>query len=273
MLVFLSETYQLTVTAALVCFAVLCMQVVATAIIMALSLGVLLSLILGGTMHLLPPLFTQDPSVRQLAQQLMPIVAVTQPLNALAFLMDGVLYGAGGFKYASGVMLLCATPSLALMFAGQLYAEKPKPQQSGQNLANLLFSGAAAVHASSSWQQQQQQQLMLPSIGSSNTTATGFLQSFVVLAQQSQLGYSPISQPPWLTSSSSSSSSSNVTATPLLQSAAAAAAGSSSSSVGVMPWAVQYSVQMPAAVYWVWAGMIMLMFMRAATILLPLAFR
>uniref|UniRef100_A0A383WIN5 Protein DETOXIFICATION n=1 Tax=Tetradesmus obliquus TaxID=3088 RepID=A0A383WIN5_TETOB len=244
-------------------------KVVATAITLALSLGLLLSLVLGGTMQFLPSLFTQDASVRQLAQQLMPIVAATQPLNALAFVSDGVLYGAGGFKYASGVMLLCAAPSLGLMFAGQLYAIKPKPQQAGQNLLSGL--GRAAVRAAEPWQQQQ---LLMPADpSSSNMTAAGYLRSFVVLSQQSQLGYSPVSQPMWLTSSSSSSSS---MASPFLQSAAlpaAAAAAGSSSSSSMLPLALQETAQMPAAVYWVWAGMIMLMFMRAATILLPLACR
>jgi hypothetical protein len=261
------------------------LQVVATAITLALSLGVLLSIILGGTMHLLPSLFTQDPSVRQLAQQLMPIVAITQPLNALAFVMDGVLYGAGGFKYASGVMLLCATPSLALMFAGQVYAAKPTPQQAGQTLGGpWVDTTAAAGMLAAPWQQQQQMLLLSPYAGTNMTaqsgqgSAAGYLQGFVVLSQQSQLGYSPVSQPSWL--SSSSYAAAGFAAGPLsypLTAATAAAnlntLGSSSSSAGDMTLGRQYTVQMPAAVYWVWAGMVVLMFMRAATILLPLACR
>jgi hypothetical protein len=263
--------------------------VVATAITLALSLGVLLSLILGGTMHLLPLLFTQDPAVRQLAQQLMPIVAFTQPLNALAFVMDGVLYGAGGFKYASGVMLLCATPSLALMFAGQVYAVKPKPQPSGQNWMN----NAAPEGLLTTWQQQQQQMLLSPYVGAASVTATqhgqgsmdGFLQGFAVASQQSQLGYSSVSQLYWLTSSSSYAATvlpghahsypyTTATAPASMPFEPTAVPGSSSSSrSGDLTLGLQYTVQMPAAVYWVWAGMVVLMFMRAATILLPLACR
>eukprot|EP00775_Hariotina_reticulata_P009516 gene9516-9681_t len=95
-------------------------KVVKSAVIMAVLLGCVLSVILGATGNQLPALFTQDAAVLHLARRLMPVVAVTQPLNALAFVMDGVLYGAGGFKYASGVMLICATPSLGLMFLGQV---------------------------------------------------------------------------------------------------------------------------------------------------------
>lgn len=63
---------------------------------MATSLGAVLAGVLGAGMHVVPGLFTQDPEVLRLARHLMPIVAFTQPLNALAFVLDGVLYGAGG---------------------------------------------------------------------------------------------------------------------------------------------------------------------------------
>jgi hypothetical protein len=208
--------------------------------------------------------------------------------------MDGVLYGAGGFKYASGVMLLCATPSLALMFAGQVYAAKPKPQQAGQNWMGNAAAAAAAGGGggllATPWQQQQQQQQMLltspfASVYSSAQYGQGsvaaYMQGFVVLSQQSQLRYSPVSQPSWLTSSSNYAATSAFPGSGIgyLYAATAApninTAGSSSSSgsSGDMPLGLQHTVQMPAAVYWVWAGMVVLMFMRAATILLPLACR
>lgn len=37
-----------------------------------------------------------------LLRRLMLIVAATQPINALAFTLDGVLYGAGGFRWGLG---------------------------------------------------------------------------------------------------------------------------------------------------------------------------
>jgi hypothetical protein len=42
----------------------------------------------------------------------------TQPLNALAFLMDGVLYGCGGFRFAAVAMTTACIPALAAMLVG-----------------------------------------------------------------------------------------------------------------------------------------------------------
>lgn len=71
-------------------------KLVVTSIVMATSLGVVLAVALGAGMHVIPGLFSDSPEVLKLAGHLMPIVAFTQPLNALAFVLDGVLYGAGG---------------------------------------------------------------------------------------------------------------------------------------------------------------------------------
>jgi Na+-driven multidrug efflux pump len=46
----------------------------------------------------LPGVFSPDPTVRHMTQQLMPLVAASQPVNALAFVADGALYGVGGFR-------------------------------------------------------------------------------------------------------------------------------------------------------------------------------
>ncbi len=48
----------------------------------------------------------------------MPALVLTQPINALAFVGDGVLFGAGGFKYASIFMTLAALPALFLILLG-----------------------------------------------------------------------------------------------------------------------------------------------------------
>ncbi len=46
---------------------------------------------------------------------------LTQPLNSLAFLMDGVLYGAGGYRYAALAMLAsCVPAATAMLGAAQL---------------------------------------------------------------------------------------------------------------------------------------------------------
>ena len=42
-------------------------------------------------------------------------VVLTQPITALAFVWDGVLFGVSGFKYAAIAMVGCAIPSVAVM--------------------------------------------------------------------------------------------------------------------------------------------------------------
>ncbi len=49
--------------------------------------------------------FTDVPNVRSLAEQLLLIVAVLQPLNAIIFVLDGVLIGAGDQRYLAGAMI------------------------------------------------------------------------------------------------------------------------------------------------------------------------
>jgi hypothetical protein len=269
-------------------------QVVKSAIIMAVLLGSVLSLILGASMNQLPALFTQDAAVLHLARRLMPVVAVTQPLNALAFVMDGVLYGAGGFKYASGVMLICATPSLGLMFLGQVLEGQ---YQQNQGLAvpvgieGLGFSNARAL----------QQGVVGPLAAAANSSKSlgEVLLQGLVTQPPSLQGYSsswhggicPVS-PAALqtmlllasshahTSSSSSSSErlllpAHTAASPLapLGTAAAGVGAGIAAATAEQQQQQGDEVLLPAAVAWVWAGMVLLMLMRAATILLPLACR
>lgn len=70
---------------------------------LGLGLGLGAALALGGAR--LPGLFTSDPAVAAAVRHIYPWVVLSQPLNALAFTWDGVLYGAGGFRYAAQVCL------------------------------------------------------------------------------------------------------------------------------------------------------------------------
>ena len=65
------------------------------------SLGLLLLLL----RPLLPHLFTDDEQVIALAQFLLVWVAILQPLNAIAFVLDGVLIGAGDMRFLAWAML------------------------------------------------------------------------------------------------------------------------------------------------------------------------
>lgn len=73
-------------------------QVVDRCVIMATLLGCLLALLLGCGRYYIPTLFTSDSAVLALVAATIPFVVATQPVNALAFVWDGVLFGAGGFR-------------------------------------------------------------------------------------------------------------------------------------------------------------------------------
>jgi len=64
-------------------------------------------------------MFTDDPSVRHLADQLIIVVAVLQPLNAIVFVLDGVLIGAGDQRFLAVAMVaatfLVYAPAAALV--------------------------------------------------------------------------------------------------------------------------------------------------------------
>jgi Na+-driven multidrug efflux pump len=64
------------------------------------------------TRTVLAPLFTDDVSVRALTERLLLIVAAMQPLNAVVFVLDGVLIGAGDVAFLAGAM----GAALALFF-------------------------------------------------------------------------------------------------------------------------------------------------------------
>jgi putative MATE family efflux protein len=72
------------------------------------ALGCGLGLLVFLLRPLLPHLFTDDADVIALAQFLLVWVAVLQPLNAVAFVLDGVLIGAGDMRFLAWAMLAAA---------------------------------------------------------------------------------------------------------------------------------------------------------------------
>lgn len=85
-------------------------------------LGVVLAGALGATSSILPKLFTSDPAVLAAISAVYPWVILTQPINALAFVWDGVLYGCNGFKFAAKAMAVCAAPATSCMLLGLEFA-------------------------------------------------------------------------------------------------------------------------------------------------------
>ncbi|NML54071.1 MATE family efflux transporter [Streptomyces sp. R302] len=68
--------------------------------------GVVLGLLLVLTRPLFIPLFTGDPAVRSTLLPALLVVALSQPISGVVFVLDGVLMGAGDGPYLAWAMLL-----------------------------------------------------------------------------------------------------------------------------------------------------------------------
>ncbi len=66
--------------------------------------GVVFAAVVGLARPLLPRLFSDDPAVVALCAFVLLFVAVLQPLNAVVFVLDGVLIGAGDMRFLAGAM-------------------------------------------------------------------------------------------------------------------------------------------------------------------------
>lgn len=69
-------------------------------------LGMVFALVIAALRPVLPGLFTDDPAVAALAGFLLWWVAALQPVNAVVFVLDGVLIGAGDMRFLAGAMVL-----------------------------------------------------------------------------------------------------------------------------------------------------------------------
>ena len=79
--------------------------------------GVALAIVFWLVRNTLPTWFTSDPEVIVVAAGLMPFVALTQPLNGVVFVFDGVLIGAGVFRFLGLAMLGAAVVTISLLLA------------------------------------------------------------------------------------------------------------------------------------------------------------
>ncbi|WP_173266307.1 MATE family efflux transporter [Streptomyces pacificus] len=68
--------------------------------------GVGLGLLIVLARPVFVPLFTSDPSVKETLLPALLVVAVTQPVAGVVFVLDGVLMGAGDGPYLAGAMLV-----------------------------------------------------------------------------------------------------------------------------------------------------------------------
>ncbi|XP_078164282.1 MATE efflux family protein [Carex rostrata] len=80
---------------------------------LGLVLGLGLCLFLGIGFKFASRLFTRDANVLHLIYIGIPFVALTQPLNSLAFVFDGINYGASDFAYSAYSMIIVAVISIS----------------------------------------------------------------------------------------------------------------------------------------------------------------
>jgi putative MATE family efflux protein len=93
-----------------------------------LGAGVLLGAAVVVLRGVLVPLFTDDGAVATLAVSVLVVVAILQPINAVVFVLDGVLIGAGDLRYlakamvVSGLVVFVPLAALVLRLDGSLLA-------------------------------------------------------------------------------------------------------------------------------------------------------
>lgn len=89
---------------------------------LGLLLGLMLAIVLSLALSFGSRLFTSDVNVLCMINIGIPFVAGTQPINALAFVFDGVNFGASDFAYSAYSMVLVAILSiLCLLFLSSTY--------------------------------------------------------------------------------------------------------------------------------------------------------
>nr|XP_043611384.1 protein DETOXIFICATION 43-like isoform X3 [Erigeron canadensis] len=83
---------------------------------MAFVMGLLLALLVGLGLQFGSKMFTNDIHVKHIITIGIPFVAGTQPINSLAFVFDGVNFGASDFAYSAYSMILVALGSIGSLF-------------------------------------------------------------------------------------------------------------------------------------------------------------
>lgn len=75
---------------------------------LGVAAGVVVGAAVAAARSVLPHVFTDDPAVIGLAAFVLLWVAVLQPVNAVAFVLDGILIGAGDMRFLAGAMAVSA---------------------------------------------------------------------------------------------------------------------------------------------------------------------
>lgn len=84
--------------------------------------GIALALLLFASFGRLAELFSKDPMVTQIVGSGVLFVSASQPINALAFIFDGLHFGVSDFSYSAySMMVVGALSSLFLLYAPQVF--------------------------------------------------------------------------------------------------------------------------------------------------------
>jgi putative MATE family efflux protein len=75
---------------------------------LGIGAGVVIAVVVGATRGRLVVPFTTDPAVRDLAEQVLLVVALLQPVAAAVFVFDGILIGAGDARYLAAAMVVAS---------------------------------------------------------------------------------------------------------------------------------------------------------------------
>jgi putative MATE family efflux protein len=118
------------------------------------AVGVVFGILLLVLRPLVVPLFTPDAGVQHLALQVLVIVAVMQPLNAVVFVLDGILIGAGDVTYLAVAMLVATLGVFAPAAAAVLVLDGGLLWLWGALVLwmGARFVGMAARFVGSGWQ-------------------------------------------------------------------------------------------------------------------------
>eukprot|EP00850_Spirogloea_muscicola_P016729 SM000138S00036 [mRNA] locus=s138:123334:126808:- [translate_table: standard] len=82
---------------------------------LGLAMGLTMAIILSVGANTFPRIFTQDAGVLAAMAVIMPFVAATQPITSMAFVFDGLHYGASDFSYAAVAMILSSIPCVVVL--------------------------------------------------------------------------------------------------------------------------------------------------------------
>ena len=82
---------------------------------LGLASGFANAIVLATLSRPLVAVFSADTAVLSAAAQVWPFVVLSQPLNTLAFVADGLLFGASDFRWCALMSVVAAVPALAAM--------------------------------------------------------------------------------------------------------------------------------------------------------------